>query len=250
MMRATVHPDPYKRFVFALVVAADLRRVSLRLVAGTDEPKNDSVPAERRTGLVPAVDQPDLVAIFNGGFMARHGKHGMAIGADLFVPPKDDTCTIALGKEGSVRIRSWPALQAEQATFAAFRQAPPCLVEQGALHPELPSEFGSRRWGAAEDGKRDVRRSALCLDRSGTVLMYGFGDYITATQLGQAMQRAGGYDCAELDINWSYTRFFLVDHATSPPKLGATFVEKLEYSRDSYLSKPYFKDFFYLVRRR
>jgi len=27
-------------------------------------------------------------------------------------------------------------------------------------------------------------------------------------------------------------------------------VEKLEYSKQSYISKPYFKDFFYLKRRR
>jgi hypothetical protein len=250
MMRSLVHPNPLKRYVFVIAIAMDLRRTELRLVAGTDEPDNKAVPNERRTGLIPEGDWTDALVVFNGGFMARHGKHGMKIGDDLFVPPRDDACTIALEKNGALRIRSWPALAANEVDMAAYRQAPPCLVEQGKLHPELPTETVHRRWGAAEDGKRDVRRSALCLDQSGTVLLYGFGDYIMATELAQGMQRAGGHDCAELDINWSYTRFFPVDHATSPPRLGESFVEKLEYSKQAYFTKPYFKDFFYLKRRR
>ena len=250
MVRSLVHPDPIKPYVFVIVVAVDLSRAELRLVAGTDEPDTKEVPAERRTGLVPEADWPTALAVFNGGFMARHGKHGMKIGSDLFVPPRDDACTIAFGKSGSLRIRSWPAVAASEAELAAYRQVPPCLVEQGKLHPELPTETVHRRWGAAEDGKRDVRRTALCLDQSGTVLFYGYGDYILAAGVAQGMQRAGGYDCAELDINWSYTRFFPVDHSTTPPQLGSSFVEKLKYSSQAYFTKPYFKDFFYLRRLR
>jgi hypothetical protein len=250
MFRSLVHPDAIKRFVFVIVIAIDLSRTELRLVAGTDEPDTKEVPAERRTGLVPESDWPAALAVFNGGFMAKHGKHGMKIGADLFVPPRDDACTIAIGRDGGLRIRSWPAVAASEGELAAYRQVPPCLVEQGKLNLELPSETVHRRWGAAEDGKRDVRRTALCLDQSGSVLLYGYGDYIMAAQLAQGMQRAGGYDCTELDINWSYTRFFPVDHSTTPPALGPSFVEKLEYSKQSYFTKPYFKDFFYLRRKR
>ncbi|HSN97332.1 MAG TPA: hypothetical protein VLS89_03505, partial [Candidatus Nanopelagicales bacterium] len=96
LARTTVHPHKIKPFVYVNVVAIDLGRAELRLVAGTQEPVAKSVPPERRPGLVPAADQGDLLAVFNGGFMARHGKYGMMVEGDVFLPPRADVCTVAL----------------------------------------------------------------------------------------------------------------------------------------------------------
>ena len=85
-----------------------------------------------------------------------------------------------------MRIASWPTIAPGAGSLAAYRQSPPCLVEQGTVAPELLAETRVGRWGAAEGGKRDVRRSALCLDKSGQVLFYAFGDDLTAPVLAQA----------------------------------------------------------------
>jgi hypothetical protein len=250
LFRSEIHPHPFKRYVFTIVVAADLTKLELGMVAGQTEPKNDEIPKERRPAVVPTGHHSDLVAIFNGGFMARHGSHGMMLDGLEFVPPRDKRCTVGLYKDGRVRIRSWEAMAGDLSSLRGYRQSSPCLIERGELHPDLPAEHRNRKWGGAEDGKRDVRRSAVCLDQTGKTLMYGFGDYILAAEFAAGLKAAGGYDCAQLDINWSYTRFFPVDHSSSPPTLGKTFVDKLEYNKTSYITKPYWKDFFYLKRRR
>ncbi|MBW2527282.1 MAG: hypothetical protein JRI23_24080, partial [Deltaproteobacteria bacterium] len=249
LYRSIVHPHPFKGYVFTIVVAGDLTQLELGMVAGQDEPKNDDIPKDQRPAVVPKEHQADLVAIFNGGFMARHGKHGMMLDGVQFVPPREERCTVAFFRDGRLRIRTWEALAADVDSLRAYRQSSPCLIEQGELHPELPAEHRNRKWGGAEDGKRDVRRSAVCLDQTGKTLMYGYGDYILAAEFAKGLKAAGGHDCAQLDINWRYTRFFPVDHSTSPPTLGKTFVEKLEYNKTSYITKPYWKDFFYLKKR-
>src|SRR5262245_42220067 len=71
--RTTVHPHPIKGFVYAAIVAIDLTRTDVVLVAGTDEPESKTVPESKRTGLVPAEKLDDLLVVFNGGFMSRHG---------------------------------------------------------------------------------------------------------------------------------------------------------------------------------
>lgn len=249
LFRSDAHPHKIKPHVFTIVIAADLTRLDVGFIAGVDEPKSAAVPKERRPGVIPKAEHDKLVAIFNGGFMERHGQHGMLLDGDQFVPPREGRCTVAFYRNGRLRIRTWETLVPELDSIRAYRQSSPCLVEQGQLHPDLPHEHLNRKWGGSQEGKRDVRRSAVCLDRSGKTLMYGFGDYILAAEFAAGLQRAGGYDCAQLDINWSYTRFFPVNHDTSPPTLGESFVEKLEYNKTSYITKPYWKDFFYLKRR-
>jgi hypothetical protein len=247
MARALVHPHPIKGFVFVDVVAFDRSRVGLHLVAGTEEPESGA--AIERPGLVPPGDRERLLAAFNGGFMARHGRYGMMIDGVVLVPPIDDACGVAFFDDGRLAIASWPTLAQERAR--AFRQTPPCLVEKGEVNPALAAEMASRKWGAAAGGDREIRRSAIGLDASGRTLFYGFGDWITASMLAEAMKRVGAHDVAELDINWSYTRFFVFDHPPGElPVIASTIVPKLEYSPRAYVEKPSSRDFFYLTLDR
>ncbi|HVY46584.1 MAG TPA: hypothetical protein VHB21_11935, partial [Minicystis sp.] len=114
MFKSLVHPDPKRSFAAVAVVAVDLRRVSLHLVAGTQEPENPKIPAERRPGLVPKDAQGDLVAAFNGGFKAIHGHWGMMLDGDQYVAPRDIACTVGLYKDGSIKIHTWRDLKDEQ----------------------------------------------------------------------------------------------------------------------------------------
>jgi len=252
LYRSTVHPHPIKGFVYVAIVAIDLRRVEVRLVAGTEEPESDAVPKEKRTGLVPASDQDDLLAVFNGGFKARHGNYGAMIGGDLFVPPRDDACVVVLPKGGGIRIGPWSEHAANRSEMASFRQTPPCLLDRGVPHPLLVAEEKTRKWGAAEGGDVEIRRSAVGLDPSGATLFYGLGEWTTAKTLTDGMKAAGAVSAAELDVNWSYTYFLLFGRPGrgEPRQVTAALVPKTKFVAEGFVTKPSYRDFFYLMRKR
>jgi hypothetical protein len=208
----------------------------------------------------------------NGGFMTRHGSWGMMIRSDVFLPAHDDGCTVALYADGAVRIRTHtelighpgpaghvggdpqtPGPAGAAADMIAYRQTPPCLVEQGAVSPALLGPDKPRRWGLSETGGVDIRRSALGVAEGGRTLLYGLGEWITPVELAEAMRAAGAVDAAELDVNWSYTRFLLYGPGASsgaPPQVTATLIPKIKHATGQYVTKPAERDFFYLVRRR
>ena len=247
---AVVHPHPIKPFVEVAVVALDLERVALRLVAGTEEPESKTVPRDRRTGLVAPEDMAGLVAVWNGGFKARHGGFGMRIGPDRYVPPRDEACVVLLAEDGGVRIGSWAGLSSEERRAFASRQTPPCLVEAGSLHADLDSEPGAKKWGAAEGGARDIRRSAVGLDASGRTLFYAMGEWTTARDLAVAMRAAGAAVAAELDINWSFTFFVFFGDAGGKPEARGTLLPKTKAPSRGFVDKPVHRDFFYVAWRR
>jgi hypothetical protein len=246
--RTEVHPDKIKKHVFVTLMAFDRKRIELGLEAGIQEPVSKAVPRSERTGLVPKELIDRLLVVFNGGFKAKHGSYGMMLRGDVYVPPKEDACAVALYPDGRIRIRSWPVIAPDVAKLRWWRQAPPCLVEQGELNPRLPSEFRTRKWGAAQGGDREIRRSALALDESRRTLLYAFGDWITAGQLAAALAHAGFFDATELDINWSYTRFYFIEHPDDgPPRISGSIVPKAKYNTKNYTSKFSYRDFFYLT---
>jgi hypothetical protein len=201
---------------------------------------------------VPLADQPDLLAVMNGGFMTRHGAWGMRVGSDEFLPPRDEGCTVAMFADGSVRIRTQAAL-AGVAEAMATRQTPPCLVEEGRISPALLGWDKPRACGLSETGGVDIRRSALGIAEGGRTLLYGLGEWITPRALAEAMRTAGAVDAAELDVNWSYTRFFTYGPAPrsgGPPEVTGSLVPKLKLAAGEYVSRPAERDFLYLVRKR
>ena len=103
----------------------------------------------------------------------------------------------------------------------------------------------------SKEGKLDVRRSALGVDASGRILFYALGEEIEPRPLAVAMASAGAVGAAELDINWSYTRFVLFGRPApdAPLEATATLLPKISHSRFGYVSKPSGRDFFYLLRR-
>jgi hypothetical protein len=248
LARTTVHPHPYKKDPVVIVVAMDLRHVDLVPVAGTEEPVSTTVPLERRPGLVPAADLPSLIAVFNGGFLSKHGQWGMRVNGDDFGTPREDACTVAFLDDGSLRIATHRTLVPVASRLRSYRQTPPCLVEGGTLDARLVHEDTARLWGAADGGKREIRRTALGLDATGRTLFFGNGEWIWARDLALAMKSAGAVDVAELDINWSYTRFLLYDRST-PPNVVSTLIEKVKYSKDAYISKTAPRDFFFVRRK-
>jgi len=250
MVRTTVHPDRGNGHVYVAIVAVDLERVSVRLVAGTLEPLSETVPRERRPGLVPAADQTRLLAVFNGGFMVHHGQWGMSLGADTFLPLKPEGCSVVIS-DRAVEIRTHAALTTPPDERLAVRQTPPCLVERGAVNRALMGGEKPRAWGMSETGGIEIRRSALGTTADGRTLLYGLGESVTPREMAQSMRAAGAVDAAELDVNWSYTRFLF--YAPAPdgrePQVTSTLIPKIKHGPGLYVRKASERDFFYLVRR-
>jgi hypothetical protein len=250
MLRTSVHPDPKRTFAAMALVAIDLRRIELSLISGSREPESSTVSRDRRAGMVPSDKLGRLVAAFNGGFKAAHGHYGMKVGGDTFLPPRDIACTIALYRDGSTKIRTWPAISATEDDMVAYRQTPACLVEQGVVNAALSLEY-NRNWGATVSGETVIRRSALGLDASGKILFYGLGDAVTARALAKGMLAAGAHDAAQLDVNYAYPRFLVYERPLSgdTPRVASALINDTKFQRDDYVGTPSVRDFFYLVRR-
>jgi hypothetical protein len=250
LFRTVVHPHPVSRFVSVTVVAVDLSRASLHLVAGTEDPVAPHVPQTERTGLVPSDHQASLLAIFNGGYQTPHGRWGVMIGGQLLVPPRDTGCTLAMYRDGSARIATWPALAASQSSMLAFRQTPPCLLEGGELHGDLAA-YREGAWGGRVPNVVTRNRSAVGVDESGRVLFYGFGDEAGARMLADGMRYAGAVAALQLDINYYWTRFLLVGKKTAeaPLQITSPLAPKMQFEARAYVARPTARDFFYIKRQ-
>lgn len=248
LAKALVHPDPKRSYTVVAVVAMDVRRVRVRAVAGTDEPASTAVPRSQRPGRVPQAEQGALVAAFNGGWQAVHGHWGMMVDGATLLPAKAGCCTLALYKDGTVRIRTWTALSSTEPAMEAYRQTPPCLYEQDKANPGLTD--GNRNWGAAVDGQTIIRRSAVGIDKSGNVLFYAEGDGLTALSMARALHAAGAADIAELDVNWAFPRYLFYKHKDSGKvEVDKVLIPGTPFKADEYVGRAWYRDFFYVTRR-
>jgi hypothetical protein len=244
--KSLVHPDTKRPYTAVAVVAIDLTRVSLNVVAGTDEPASETVTYKQRPGRVPLGDHARLLATFNGGWQAVHGHFGMMVDGLELLPPKEKCCTVALLKDGSLRIAQWPELSGAIDSIQSYRQTPPCLRTQGSHHELLKDS--SKSWGAAVDGSTVIRRSAIGLNKARTILYYGVGDSLTGLTLAEAMGYAGAEDAAELDVNWAFPRFLTYEHKKAQPTVKESLIQA-SFKPNEYVGISWYRDFFYLTRK-
>jgi hypothetical protein len=196
-----------------------------------------------------------LLAAFNGGFMTKHGRHGMHVDGVTLVSPRPMLCTVLGLDDGTLRIASWRALKDEaaratrEAQLVFWRQAAPCTYEQGRLNPLLEDE-SVRNWGATIDRDVVIRRSAIGLDSARSRLYIGISNDTTAPAIARAMHHAGASDVAQLDVNWSYPKFLLYERGSAGQLRARGLFEGFVFRPDEYVVRPSQRDFFYLVRRQ
>ena len=251
MMKTLLHPDVTRGWAEVFVVAVDLRRTDVFMVAGTQEPKEEKpLPtAPARTGVIPPKHHDELLAAFNGGFMTEHGGYGMLLDGITIVSPKPSACTFALYKDGSMRIATWKSIAETEKDMVWYRQAPECMVENGKLHPGLVYG-GGLKWGATLDGETVIRRSAIGLNAERNILYVCITNHTTARVLADGLKHAGAVDIAQLDVNWSYPKFVLFEPGKAGPERKAVaLAEGFEFSEDEYIRKKNRRDFFYLMRK-
>jgi hypothetical protein len=247
-----LHPDVRRPWSEAFVVAVRLADVRLFAKAGSVEPKA-TAPGGRgvaRSGLIPHALQPELLAVFNGGFKTEHGQHGMFVDGVMLVPARAGLCTIVGFDDGSARVATWATAEAEisqtQARVSFWRQGAPCLVENGKPNPALRDE-GTRRWGATLEGETVIRRSAVGLDAKRATLFVAVTNDTTAAALANAMLHAGATDVAQLDVNWSYPKFVLFPRDSKGIPHAESLFEGFLVGKDDFVRRASPRDFFYLT---
>jgi len=251
MYKTLVHPDKNRSWAAVSVVAVDLRRVDLHLVAGRREPvgQTEEAAAYQRPALIPEKHHAELLAAFNGGFKAEHGHYGMKVDGVLLLPPRTKACWIGLLRSEELVMGDYRRLQEQEPQALWWRQTPECMVDSGQLHAGLRSEQ-STYWGATLDGKTVIRRSAIGLSSDGRVLFSGIGDHVTARALALGMKHVGAATVAQLDVNWSYPKFVVYQRHEAGGQLVATpLCDGFELSEDEYLRQRAERDFFYLTRK-
>ncbi len=242
-----LHPHKVRGDVVVQLVAIDLSRVSMDLVLGTDEPEGVSFPKEKKPGLVGPSAFDDLIAVTNGGFKKRHGGHGVGVMGETAVKPSPQFCTYAKTKGGKYLVGTYEKIAPDLADgFEWFRQTPPCLVENGVKNPDTMNESKARRWGRAEDGKSEIRRSAVGFATDDRILYFAIGDWVTPAWLSDALVAAGLQRAAELDINWSYTRFIVYERAGTELVATSPLLTELKAPKREYVKEPSQRDFFTL----
>jgi hypothetical protein len=249
MWKSMVHPDPKRPFAAVAIAAMDLQKLELHLQPGTDEPKSQQVRRSERPGIVPDDDQKVLVAAFNGGFKAMHGNYGMRIADKQYLPPRDFACTVLRGADASLQISTFSALKGTDSDSGWYRQTPPCLIENGEPNKGLLHEF-NKNWGAAVGGDTIIRRSAIGLSKDKRYLFYALGDATTAQSIGRAIEVVGAHDAAQLDVNYSYPRFFVFERGITGASIYEPIIDDIKYSPAEYVGTPSQRDFFYVTKKK
>lgn len=256
LFETMLHPDEKRSWAEVFVVAADVAELELYAVAGTIEPEattREGVAAERN-GLIPRERVPALVLAFNGGFMTRHGRHGMHVAGLTLVSPQPRLCTLLGLEDGQLMIGTWSSLANEVAPASSdgnlrfWRQTAPCMYEHGVINPLLRDE-DTRNWGATLEGKVVIRRSAIGLNPERSIVFVAVSNDTTAHAMAEAMHHAGASDVAQLDVNWSYPKILIFPIGADGRRYARGLFEGFLFSDDDYIRQPSRRDFFYLVRR-
>jgi hypothetical protein len=246
--RAIVTPDPDRPYVETALVRMDLRDTQLHLVAGTLEPLSNM--RIRRPGLIPIIDQRPgrLLAAFNGGFKAANGAFGMAVNGVTLLPPSDGLATLAIYRDGHVRLGVWGSDIRPAPDMIAYRQNCPLLLDGGKLTPQAETDAPTL-WGRTVKNKIATWRSGLGLTADGRYLIYAAGDGLTVPTLAAALAAGGADRGMQLDINSWWTRFVTYAPASGGSGLVAQKLFDSMVGNERQFLAPDTRDFFYLTTR-
>lgn len=241
-----LHPHSTSPFVQVSVVAMDLRLLTLQWVVGAGDRGADKLAAVMAPGMIPAeVDEP--VAIFNGGFQARHGHWGQLSHGETLVEPRETGCGVAIYANGSIDLGTFATVGARP-ELVSYRETPPCLISEGQINPALLSGRDAA-WAGKSEREKTRRRSALGLRRRDAQLFYLTGVETEAVDLARALSALGVDVGLELDINWNWTRFFLVDRNGGTTRVHSPLLDGMVIDAGEYVTRPSKRDFFVVSRR-
>jgi Phosphodiester glycosidase len=253
MAQTMVMVDPQRSYAGVVLVRIDLSKLQLHIMPGTLEPSHSLqvVQAIPNLGMVPQTEQSNLIAAFNGGFKAIHGRFGMMVSGVTLLPALPGIATIAIYRDGHVQIGAWGQDLNASPNMIAFRQNCPPLIESGQINPSLTLN-NRKAWGYT--GNTDITwRTGLGITQDSRYLIYAVGNGTSAETLANGLQKAGAYNAMQLDINQYYAHFDT--YQPSDPSVsngfnltGTRLVDQMIDNPDLYLT-PNLRDFFYLTTR-
>jgi len=154
-------------------------------------------------GLIPTDQYPNLLAAWNGGFKGQHGNFGMYADGTEYVPLRSGLASIAVYKDGTIRMGTWGAGLSWDPNMVAVRQNAVLLVQDGQVSNRTAE--GNDTWGYVNVDSAEfiTWRSAVGLTKDGN-LIYASGNSLSAATLATALQAAGAWTAMQLDINTPY----------------------------------------------
>lgn len=191
-----LRPDAKRPYARLHLVALDMRRLSLGMEAGYEEPKPKTGPPGRGALTYDKRVRERVVATFNGAFKSVHGDYGMMVDGRILVPPKPAAASVVLRRDGWVGLGTWPDSANIPDQVVAFRQNLDPLVANGTPNPMQRNEWGMKLAG----GSVVTERSALCRTLDGN-LFYAWGNELTGDSLASGLVAAGCDYALHLDMN-------------------------------------------------
>lgn len=191
-----VRPDAKRPYARLHVVALDMRRLSLGMEAGYEEPKPKTGPPGRGALTADKNVRERVVATFNGAFKSVHGDYGMMVDGRILVPPQAHAASVVVRRDGWVGLGTWPDTTNIPDNIVSFRQNLDPLVANGVANPTQRDAWGIKLAG----GSVVTERSALCRTKDGN-LFYAWGKELTGDSLAQGLVTVGCDYAVHLDMN-------------------------------------------------
>lgn len=243
--RTFLQPDPHRSFAIVAIVAFDLAHVRLHYVLGYEEPFSPDSP--KRSGAMPEADKVPglLLAMFNGGFKATHGRFGAMAGGVVALPPRQGIGTLAIYDNGEVKIGIWGQDIQDSPDLQAWRENGPLVIQDGQVNPEIYNNSPSD-WGYTVKDVSPTLRSGIGISADGRTLYYFAGPSLSMEALAQGMLTAGVYRSLQLDINNYWVHFVAAHDQGGKLLLEPLLPDSMKENIDRYLY-PHGRDFFYVT---
>ena len=243
--KTIVHPDPDRPYTLTAIVGVDLMQARLHYVLGSLEPSLPGTP--ERPGVMPEADRSGtiLLAAFNGGFQARHGRFGAMADGIQALPVRDGLGTIVIYKDGEVQIGKWGSDLGFSKEIEAFRQNGPLVIEKGQINPQIYNN-SPEDWGHTVDDVSPTARSGIGLSKDNHTLYYFSGYSLTMEGLAKSMQMAGIYNAIQLDINYYWVLFVKITPSGSKLVSEPLVPWEMVADLDRFIKKSP-RDFFYIT---
>jgi hypothetical protein len=243
--RTFLQPDPQRPYAVVAVVAIDLAHTRLHYVLGSDEPYSPDSPP--RSGAIPSGDllAGRLLATFNGGFKATHGHFGAMADGITALPPRDGLGTLAIYKDGAVRMGEWGAEIAPSADIIAWRQNGPLVIHNSEINPRIYND-SPKDWGYTVTDVSPTLRSGIALSADGKTLYYLVGPRLTMEALAKSMLAAGAANGMQLDINNFWVLFVTIHSENGKLAPEPLLPDQMKEFLGRYLH-PYTRDYFYVT---
>jgi hypothetical protein len=233
MARTFVRPDAARPYSVVGVLLLDKRRIRLHITGGTADPGGER--GVKGPGVIPQALRKDLLAAWNGGFQGAHGSFGMYADGRTYKPLRNGFASIAVMKDGSVRMGEWGRDLWWSDDIAAVRQNAALLVDNCEVSRR--TREGNNTWGYVEVNSAEfiTWRSAVGLTQNGDLLVAA-GNSLSAETLARGLWAAGACSAMQLDINMPYVLASLY-HAQADGSLKATkFMDSMTDNPARFLS--------------